>query len=94
MQIPQKPITKQELELIIKKFLERCKKQGNGIICGKCGGSIRIGFINCFSADKNESLNPGHDGFGLGPKKVPYCENCDPPDGFDYTYTRRVGIII
>ena len=39
------------------------------------------------------SLDPGSDGFGIGPKRIPYCETCFPQNGSNYTYAIRFPIL-
>ena len=58
-----------------------------------CGGAIRKGFLNLFYLNKDGSLDGRPDGFGIGPKPVPYCERCFPPDGFKHTYAVRFPIL-
>ncbi len=72
---------------------EGCEKK-DGILAHKdCGGGIRAGFLNLFYLNDDGSLDPDPDGFGIGPKKVPYCERCFPPDGFNYTYAVRFPVL-
>ena len=78
-------VTLDELAKGINKFVEQdCDKSGSHLTHKNCGGGIRTGFLNLFYLDENGSLDPGDDGFGIGPRKVPYCERCFPPDGFNY----------
>ncbi len=93
MKLPAKAVTLQELQKMIDAFLsDECRKSGGRLLHKKCGGGIRTGFANLFHLNNDGSLDPGSDGFGIGPKRVPYCENCDPPDGCNHTYARRVSI--
>jgi hypothetical protein len=97
MELPKNPLTEDEFYKARKDFLAECEKSGSGsgyaLHHKKCGGLIRKGFMNLFEVDPSGALTPGRDGFGLGPVQVPYCENCDPPQGFNYTYNIRVGIL-
>jgi len=93
MELPKNPLTEIEFRDAHSNFLAGCEKVGSILVHKKCGGAIRKGFMNCFWADSSGALDPGHDGFGIGPIGVPYCERCDPPDGFNYTYAIRVGVI-
>src|SRR3989344_2026216 len=93
MKLPDRPVTLEEFQKMIDVFLSNeCQKDGGHLTHKKCSGGIRQGFANLFYQNDDGSLDPGSDGFGIGPKKVPYCENCDPPDGFNYTYACRVPI--
>ena len=94
MELSKNPLTKEEFEATVKTFLSGCEKDDDRIYRHKkCGGAIRRGFMHCFWVDKDGELDPGDDGFGIGALPVPFCEDCDPPDGFDYAYAIRVGII-
>ncbi|MEK7089526.1 MAG: hypothetical protein AAB920_01780 [Patescibacteria group bacterium] len=97
MRLPKNPLTAEEFKRVKKDFFAECTKGVDNIMRHNgCGGAIRRGFMNCFKAelkDDGVELDPGEDGFGIGPIDVPYCENCDPPDGFNYTYAIRVGIL-
>ena len=93
MKLPENAVTLKEFQELIDSFLRNeCDKGSDRLIHKKCGGGIRIGFANLFYLNEDGSLDPGSDGFGIGPKRVPYCEKCDPPDGFKYTYACRVPI--
>lgn len=72
---------------------QNCEKKAGNLAHKNCGGAIRVGFLNLFYLNEDGSLDSGSDGFGMGPKKVPYCEKCFPPDGFNHTYAFRFPII-
>ena len=83
-------VTPDELITSIDEFIEKeCEKRDGHLIHKNCGGTIRNGFLNLFYLNDDQSLDPGIDGFGIGPKKVPYCEICFPPDGYNHTYAVR-----
>lgn len=87
-------ITLEEFNYAIGLFIsQKCEKNGDHLVHKDCGGSIRIGFLNLFYLNNDGSLDPGSDGFGIGPKRVPYCERCFPPDGFNHTYAVRFPIL-
>ena len=93
MKLHDKAVTLQEFQAMINSFIsEECKKSGGHLVHTQCGGAIKVGFANLFFQNTDGSLDPGIDGFGIGSVRVPYCEKCDPPNGFNYTYTRRVGV--
>ncbi len=93
MKLPDQAVTLREFQALIDSFIStECQRDSGRLIHRGCGGAIRVGFANLFYQSEDGSLDPGHDGFGIGPRRVPYCENCDPPDGFEYTYARRVPI--
>lgn len=93
MKLPDKAVTLKEFRKTTDSFLsDECKKNNGHRVHKKCGGIIRIGFVYLFYLNKDGSLDPGSDGFGIGLERVPYCENCNPPDGFNYTYARRMPI--
>lgn len=93
MKLPDNAVTLKEFQKIIDSFLsDECQKGSGHLTHKKCGGDIRTGFANLFYLNDDGSLDPGSDGFGIGPKRVPYCENCDPPDGFNHKYACRVPI--
>lgn len=86
-------ITLDDFEKAIKFFISNaCEKKDDHLVHKQCGGSVRIGFINLFYINPDGTLDPGSDGFGIGPKRVPYCEKCFPPNGFNYTYAFRFPI--
>ncbi len=70
-----------------------CEKGDGHLIHKNCGGAIRVGFLNLFYINDNGTLDPGYDGFGIGPKQVPYCEDCFPPNGFNFAYPVRFPIL-
>lgn len=93
MKLPDKSVTLKEFLEMIDAFLSsECQKADGHFVHKKCGGAIRSGFANLFYENADGSLDPGPDGFGIGPEQVPYCENCDPPDGHNHKYARRVPI--
>jgi len=93
MKLQEEPVTLEEFKKAVDLFIaDECERGGGHLVHKKCHGSIRTGFANLFYLNDDGSLDPGGDGFGIGPKKVPYCENCDPPDGFKFTYARRLPI--
>lgn len=93
MKLPDNPVTLEEFHKAINEFIKgECEMGGDHPTHKKCGSGIRVGFVNLFYVNEDGSLEPGGDGFGIGPHRVPYCEKCDPPDGFNYTYARRLGI--
>lgn len=93
MKLPDKAITLKKFQKMIDSFLsDECQKGSDHLTHKKCGGGIRTGFVNLFYLNKDGTLDPRSDGFGIGPTRVPYCENCDPPDGFNHTYARRIPI--
>ncbi len=93
MKLPGKPVTLREFQQLIDAFvLNECRRDNDHLTHKKCGNGVRIGFANLFLLKEDGSLDPGSDGFGIGPKQVPYCEECDPPDGFNHTYADRVRI--
>jgi len=73
--------TAESLGKAIRAYLDAGKRD-DGFFCPKCGARIRQGFLNVFYPEDTEP----------NPVRVPYCERCDPPDGFNYTYARRVFI--
>lgn len=93
MKLPNNPLTEAEFREALNALLAECGQADGHQVHKKCGGAVRRGFYNCFAVTPGGSLDPGFDGFGLGPREVPYCEKCDPPDGFNHTYAVRVGII-
>lgn len=91
MKLPNKAVTLKEFQQLIDSFiLNECQQINDHLIHKNCGGAIRIGFVNLVYIGKNKSLNPDVCRFNLGFKRVPYCENCDPPNGLNYTYARFV----
>lgn len=93
MKLPDNAVTLQEFNALVDVFLtEECQSGRDHLAHKKCGGAIRVGFANLFYLNKDGCLDPGLDGFGIGPRRVPYCESCNPPDGFHHTYARRVAI--
>ena len=86
-------ITLEEFRQAIGQFVtDKCEKMGDHLTHKGCGGAIRIGFLNLFYINEDGSLDPGPDGFGIGPERVPYCEKCFPPNGLKYTYAVRFPI--
>lgn len=93
MKLPTEAVTLKEFFSLVDAFIaNECEKGSGHLVHKKCGSAIRTGYANLFYVDENGDLEPGRDGFGIGPKSVPYCEKCDPPDGFKHTYARRVPI--
>ena len=87
-------VTLEELGQSIDSFVKnRCEKKSDHLEHKDCGGAIRVGFLNLFYLTEEGGLDPGYDGFGIGPKSVPYCERCFPPDGFNHTYAVRFPIL-
>ncbi len=88
-------VTLDELDTAIDTFIKNeCEIRDDHYIHRKCGGGIRIGFLNLFYLKEDcWTLDPGPDGFGIGPKRVPYCERCFPPDGFKNAYAVRFPIL-
>ena len=88
-------VTLDELATAINTFVSNeCEKKEDHLAHKNCGGAIRVGFLNLFYLNENDgTLDPGSDGFGIGPKRVPYCERCFPPDGFKHTYAIRFPIL-
>ncbi|MDP2676586.1 MAG: hypothetical protein Q8O83_02800 [bacterium] len=94
MELPDTAVTLKEFTAQIKSFItNECEKGDNHLTHKNCGGGIQIGFANLYYLAEDGSLNPGFDGHGIGPTRVPYCEKCDPPDGSKYTYAERVPIL-
>jgi|SRR3989344_5790187 len=94
MSLSEFAVTIDELRTSIDAFVAReCEKKDSHLAHKNCGGAIRGGFLNLFYLKNDGSLDPGSDGFGIGPKSVPYCERCFPPDGFNYTYAVRFPIL-
>lgn len=94
MSLSEVRVTLKELEEAIKRFIEnQCEKCSGHLVHKDCGGAIRIGFLNLFYVNRDGSLDPGSDGFGIGPRRVPYCERCFPPDGFNHTFAVRFPIV-
>lgn len=94
MRLLKNPLTREEFEKAKTDFLAECEKGTDGVTRHKqCGRPIRAGYMHCFKATAEGALDLGSDGCGIGPVRVPYCEQCDPPDGFNYTYAIRVGIL-
>lgn len=95
MNLPDRPVTLSEFYKLIAAFLaDECQLITDGhLIHKKCGGAIHVGFANLFHINSDGSLDPGHDGFGLGPICVPYCEKCNPPDSFNHAHARRIPIL-
>ena len=93
VELADNPIKEEDFDAAKSEFLAGCEKVDGVFRHKKCGGAIRRGFMPCFWVRPDGELDPGSDGFGIGPLPVPYCENCDPPDGFNYAYAIRVGII-
>ncbi len=88
------PLTLDELAGAINLFIKReCEKGDGHLVHRDCGSAIRIGYLPLFYLNRDGSLDPGLDGFGIGPKEVPYCEGCFPPDGFKYAYAVRFPIL-
>ena len=93
MKIPARAVTIVELRHLIAAFVDdECDKdeRSRRMTHKKCGRLIRTGYFNLFYVNDDGSLDPGIDGFGIGPQQVPYCEKCDPPDGFNHAYARRI----
>lgn len=87
-------VTLEELMNATKHFVKQnCEKRGDHLEHKECGGAIRKGFLNSFYINDDGSLDPGDDGFGIGPIAVPYCERCFPPDGFNHSYAVRFPIL-
>lgn len=94
MSLAEFAITLEELRSSIDLFIKReCEKEGGHLVHKYCREGIRVGFLNLFYLNPDDSLDPGSDGFGIGPIKVPYCERCFPPDGFNHTYAVRFPIL-
>ena len=94
MKPPKEPVTLDALYDLISKYLENCSVERDKYYLHKpCGTKIRVGYFDCFYLRENGTLDPGYDGFGIGPIKVPYCEKCDPPTGFRHSYAVRVPIL-
>lgn len=94
MSFPECAITLDELKTSIDTFVqEECERTNDHLAHKNCGGAIRTGFLDLFYLNNNGTLDLGHDGFGIGPKSVPYCERCFPPDGHNYTYAVRFPIL-
>lgn len=49
----------------------------------KCGEPIRVGFLNAIFVDASGKTEQDM----AEPVRVPYCERCDAPDGFNHTYS-------
>lgn len=93
MEMPDTTVTLGEFKALVDSFLsDECEKGNGHLIHKKCGGGIQKGFANLYYLAEDGTLDPGPDGFGIGPVAVPYCENCDPPNGFNHTYARRIPI--
>lgn len=77
-----------EFKREVEKYLAACPRVNGRPTCKTCGTVIKTGYANAFPVD--------NDGVVLDttpqPLKTPYCEKCDPPDGFNYTYATRVFI--
>jgi len=59
-----------ELAAATKNFIEmECEKSSDHLLHKKCGGAIKVGFLHLFHQNDDGSLDPGSDGFGIGPKK-------------------------
>lgn len=94
MSLDEFAVTLDELRSAINNFIsKRCEKNGDHLVHKDCGGGIRKGFLDLFYLNADHSLDPGGDGFGIGPHPVPYCERCFPPDGFRHTYAVRFPIL-
>lgn len=93
MKIPTDVTSWDDLQKLADGFIRwETKGDGHHRVCARCNGAIRRGFINCWYANERDEVEVGDDGFGIGPVPVPYCETCDPPDGFHHTYAVRVRI--
>src|SRR3989338_7824503 len=87
-------VTLEGLKAAVDLFVsEKCEKSDDHLVHKDCGGAIRIGFLNLFYQNDDGSLDPGWDGFGIGPRRVPYCEKCFPPDGFNHRFAVRFPIL-
>jgi hypothetical protein len=73
----------------IQDYLSKATKTGSGYACS-CGTPIRSGFVATFPVDEKGTVLDEIE----QPRKVPYCEKCDPPDGFNHSYARRVFILL
>ncbi|MGD9276006.1 MAG: hypothetical protein PVJ67_02440 [Candidatus Pacearchaeota archaeon] len=94
MSLEEFAVTLEEFDKAINIFIkEKCEKHCDHLVHKNCGGDIRVGFLNLFYLNENGTLDPGEDGFGIGPRRVPYCERCFPPDGFKHTYAYRFPIL-
>jgi hypothetical protein len=69
----------------LKKAIRDYLDQRKGGVCS-CGERLRKGFLNCIFVDKEGKTSSDYP----EPVPVPYCEQCDPPDGFNYTYSTMV----
>lgn len=76
-----------EMGKAIKAYLARGTKKGSQYFC-KCGEPIRMGFVATFPVDRKGNVMETTE----TPRGVPYCEECDPPDGFNHSYAIRVFI--
>lgn len=73
----------------IQEYLSQATKTAEGYLCS-CGTAIRQGFVATFPVDAEGTVLDETE----QPRKVPYCGKCDPPDGFNHSYARRVFIRI
>jgi hypothetical protein len=64
------------------------------LLCKKCKVMIREGFFNLLLTDSEGNLWPEHRKGIMYPLRVPYCENCDPPDRDDFVYTKMVEVVV
>ena len=89
MKLPyENPVTEEELDGIIDRFIkEECRNEKGRPTHKGCGGAIRVGFVHFFMPDSEGN------GVETGVKKIPYCDRCDPPDGYKHTYTRRLELL-
>ncbi len=94
MSLAELAVTLDEFRTSIDTFIAReCEKKERYFVHKNCGSAIRTGYLNLFYLNDDGSLDPGSDGFGIGPKRVPYCERCFPPDGFKDHYAFRFPIL-
>lgn len=76
-----------EMKKAIEAYLARGTKKDGQPFC-PCGKPIRVGFVATFPVDREGNVLETTE----TPRKVPYCDACDPPDGFNHSYARRVFI--
>lgn len=94
MKLPSEAVTLDDFSALIDLYQKNECEMHDGHFTHKlCGGAIRVGFVHLFLLNDDGSLDSGPDGFGIGPKRVPYCERCDPPDGLNHTYACRILIL-
>ena len=78
MMVPSDPLTMQELQNIIKEYLNKeCIKVSDAPYVHRCGNPVKIYSASGFNVDASGNIEIESDGFGFGEVKIPYCEKCE-----------------